>query len=132
MSSPPAFSGVRVALSLVFCVVFCRSLFVLFLFAIVLSDLRCMAADYPCGIVTHVQYNGSDMENTCNWMITSLRRDIVIEVYLQIVASQESKQSYICVLDVSTLHLTTTFRFDYRLVPTVCYFCFVFVFILSE
>jgi hypothetical protein len=29
MSSPPVFSGVRVARSLVFCVVFCRSLFVL-------------------------------------------------------------------------------------------------------
>ena len=35
----PVFSGVRCARSLVFCVVFCRSLFVLFLLAIVLSFL---------------------------------------------------------------------------------------------
>ena len=39
MSSLPVFSGVRVVLSLVLCLVFCRSLFVLlsFLLAIVLS-----------------------------------------------------------------------------------------------
>jgi hypothetical protein len=36
-SLPPVFGGVRVARSLVFCLVFCRSLFVLFLWAIVLS-----------------------------------------------------------------------------------------------
>ena len=45
---------VRVAQSLVFCVVFCRSLFVLlflFLLAVVLSvTLRIMASDYPFGI----------------------------------------------------------------------------------
>ena len=35
----PGFSGVRVAQSLVFCVMYCRSLFVLFLLAIVLSVL---------------------------------------------------------------------------------------------
>ena len=42
-SSLPAFSGVRVVRSVVFCLLFCRSLFVLFLLAIVLSffvDLR--------------------------------------------------------------------------------------------
>ena len=31
-------SGIRVVRSLVFCIMFCRSLFVLFLFAIVLSS----------------------------------------------------------------------------------------------
>jgi len=41
----PVFSGVRVALSLVFCVVFCISLFVLFLLAIVLSVLRYSPVD---------------------------------------------------------------------------------------
>ena len=46
---PSAFSGVGVARSLVFCVVFCRSLFFLFL-AIVFSVLRFTASDYPFGI----------------------------------------------------------------------------------
>jgi hypothetical protein len=42
---------VRVAWSLVFCVVFCRLLFVLFLLAIVLSViLRFINSDYPFGI----------------------------------------------------------------------------------
>ena len=43
LSSPPVFSGVRVTRSLVLCVIFCRSLFVLL--AIVLSVL----SDYPFG-----------------------------------------------------------------------------------
>ena len=43
MSSPPVFSGVRVARSLVFCVVFCRSLFVLLPFFI--WPLRCLSFD---------------------------------------------------------------------------------------
>ena len=37
LSSPPDFSGIRVGRALVFCVVFCRFLFVLFLLVIVLS-----------------------------------------------------------------------------------------------
>jgi len=37
MNSSPVISGVRVARALVFCVVFCRLLFVFFLLAIVLS-----------------------------------------------------------------------------------------------
>ena len=52
MSSSPVFSGVRVAQSFFFCVVFCRSLFVLlsfFLLSIVLSaDLRLLIT--PFGI----------------------------------------------------------------------------------
>jgi hypothetical protein len=51
----PDFSGIRVARCLVFCVMFCRSLFVLlplYLLAIVLSVLRIMASDYPFGIFT--------------------------------------------------------------------------------
>jgi len=51
MNLPTVFSGVHIARSLVFCVVFCRSLFVLlpfFFLAIVLSVLlRITASDYP-------------------------------------------------------------------------------------
>jgi hypothetical protein len=45
----PVFSGVRVARSVVFCVVFCRSLFALFVLAIVLSVLRFTASEYQFG-----------------------------------------------------------------------------------
>ena len=49
LSSLPVLSGVRVALSLVFCVVFCTELFVFL--AIVLSVLlRFTASDYSFGI----------------------------------------------------------------------------------
>ena len=47
-SSPPVFSGIRVAKYFVFCAVFCRSLFVLL--AIVLSVLWFTASDYSFGI----------------------------------------------------------------------------------
>jgi hypothetical protein len=48
LSSPSVFSGVRVTRSLVLCVVFCRSLFVVFLLAIVLSVLlRSTDSVYP-------------------------------------------------------------------------------------
>ena len=51
MSSSPVFSEVRVARSLVFCVVFCRSFLVLFLSTIVLSVLlRFTDSDYPFGM----------------------------------------------------------------------------------
>ena len=51
LSSPPVFSGVHNARSLVFCVMFCRSSFVLYLLAIVLSVLlRFTASDYSFGI----------------------------------------------------------------------------------
>ena len=50
LSSTPGFSGVRVAQYLVFCVVFCRSLLVLFLLALVLSVLYFTASDYNFGI----------------------------------------------------------------------------------
>jgi hypothetical protein len=51
ISSPPVISAVRVARSLVFCVVLCRWLFVLFLLAIVLSILlRLTTSDYLFGI----------------------------------------------------------------------------------
>ena len=46
-SSPSVFSGVRVAQSLIFCVVFCRSLFVFFFLATELSVLLWItASDY--------------------------------------------------------------------------------------
>ena len=55
-SSSPVFNGVRV--SLVFCVVFCISLFVLFLLAIVLSVLiRFTDSDYTFGIFKLVLTN---------------------------------------------------------------------------
>ena len=44
---PWVFSWIRIARSLVFCVVFCRSLFVLFLLAIVVSVLRYADSYYP-------------------------------------------------------------------------------------
>jgi hypothetical protein len=47
LSSLPVFSGIRVAQSLVLCVVFCRTLFVLFLLTISLSVLWCTTSDYP-------------------------------------------------------------------------------------
>ena len=58
MSSPLVFSGIRIAQYLVFCVVFCTSLFVLlgffFVLPIVLSDLlRFTASDYPFVILKH-------------------------------------------------------------------------------
>ena len=50
LSSPQVFSGVRVVRSLVFCALFCRSLFVLFRLVIVLSVLlRFVVYDYPFG-----------------------------------------------------------------------------------
>ena len=60
----PAFSGVRVTRSLVFCVVFCRSLFVLFLLTIVLSVLRITASDYPFGVFKpHLPFPPSPLLN---------------------------------------------------------------------
>jgi hypothetical protein len=51
MNSPPVFSGVRVDWSLVLFVVFCRSLFVLFLLTIVLSVLlRFTDSDHHFGV----------------------------------------------------------------------------------
>ena len=54
MSSPPLFNLICVARSLVFCVVFCRSLFVLFFWVIMLSVLRRFTySDYLFGIFKH-------------------------------------------------------------------------------
>jgi hypothetical protein len=50
LSSPTVFSGVRVTRSLVLCVMFCRSLFVLFLLVIVLYVLRFTDSHYLVGI----------------------------------------------------------------------------------
>ena len=51
LSSPPVFSGIRVARSFVFCLMFGRSSFVLFLLTIVLSVLlHFTASDCPFGI----------------------------------------------------------------------------------
>ena len=47
---PPVFSAVRVAQSLVFCVVFCRSLFFFFV-SFLLFILQLTASVYPSGIL---------------------------------------------------------------------------------
>ena len=59
LSSPPVFSGVCFTRSLVLCVMFCRSLFVLFLLAIMLSvHLRFTDSDYHFGIfITYELWN---------------------------------------------------------------------------
>jgi hypothetical protein len=44
------FSGVRVGLSIVFCIMFCRALFIHFLLANIFSVLQFTASDYPFGI----------------------------------------------------------------------------------
>ena len=46
LSSPPDFSGIRVAQSLIICKVFCISFFVLFLFVVESSVLRYTTSDY--------------------------------------------------------------------------------------
>jgi len=54
LSSPPVLSWVRVTRSVVLCIMFCRSLFVLFLLAIVLFVfLRFTDSDYSFGIFKH-------------------------------------------------------------------------------
>jgi hypothetical protein len=54
----PVFSGVRVVRSLVFCVVFCRSLFVIFLLTIVLFVLRFTDTDYHFGNIQTLRLYG--------------------------------------------------------------------------
>ena len=49
-NSLPVFTGVQVAQSLAFCVVFCRSLFVLFFLSLYCVLLRFMASDYTFDI----------------------------------------------------------------------------------
>jgi hypothetical protein len=50
LNSHPRISGIRVAQSLIFCIVFCSSLFVCFLLAIMwFVLLRLMASDSPLG-----------------------------------------------------------------------------------
>ena len=51
LSSPPVFSGVRVARFLILCVMYCRSLFVLCLLPIVLSVLLSFAHCVVCSSV---------------------------------------------------------------------------------
>ena len=59
LTLPPVFSWVCVAWSLVYCVMFCRSLFVLFLWIIVLSVLlRFTASDYPL-VSSNLSYQAS-------------------------------------------------------------------------
>ena len=63
MNSRPVFSGVRVAQSLVFCVVYCGSLFVIFFLVIAFYFLRFTASNYPFGIVklfSHITRGGNN------------------------------------------------------------------------
>jgi hypothetical protein len=52
VGSSPVFSGFRVAQSVVFCVVFCRSLHFSYL-VVILSVFRFTASGYPFGIFKH-------------------------------------------------------------------------------
>jgi len=62
LNSLPIFSEVRVTLILVLCVMLCRSLFVLFLLAIVLAVLlRFTDSDYPL-VSSHSSYRFSKLE----------------------------------------------------------------------
>ena len=66
LSSLSIFSRVHISQSLVFCVVFCRSLFVLFLLGIVLSVLlQITASDYPFGIFE--LFSWYKVENKSYW-----------------------------------------------------------------
>jgi len=66
LGSPPGFSGVRAARSLMFCVVFCRLFFVPFL-AIVLYVLPLFtASEYPFDIFKYFLYcTGGGMLGVC-------------------------------------------------------------------
>jgi len=97
MSSPPVFNGVRVAQSLVSYVVFCRSLFVLFLLTIVLSALlRFMASNYIFGISKLFSPKFSKVD------VKVLPPPLFIEVT---VPREEIVTSYINVVEVSMLPL---------------------------
>ena len=50
LSSPAVFSGIRVARTFVFCAMFCRSLFLLFLLVIASSALQFTVSAYPFDI----------------------------------------------------------------------------------
>jgi hypothetical protein len=56
---------------------------------------------------------------------TNLTLPLFIEVSLP---SQESEQSYICVIGVSILPFSFLLIFDFGIVPTVWYFCFSLLF----
>jgi len=52
-------SGVRVPQSLVLCIVFCRSLFVLLLLTIVVFVLRLTASEIPPSVSSHFSYHSA-------------------------------------------------------------------------
>jgi len=56
LCSPPMLSGVPVTRSLVLCVMFCKSLFVLFHLVIVSSGLRFTDSEYTVGIFKLCSY----------------------------------------------------------------------------
>ena len=77
LSSPPGFYCGRVAESLVFCVVFCRSSFVFFLpFFFWSVLLRITASDYTFGINSYyilVFVTRINLQNNGEWIIQHLR-----------------------------------------------------------
>ena len=78
LGSTSVFSGVRVARSLVFCVVFWGSLFVLFILTIVLSVLRFMDSNYSFNIFKHnfnvnrPVWHNCQRETILPWFLTSV------------------------------------------------------------
>jgi hypothetical protein len=78
LSSPPVFCGVHVT-RLVLCEVFCRSLFVLFLLAIVLSGLQFTDSDYPFGILKLFLYNNVVLSLDYTKIVTMVE-DIVYNI----------------------------------------------------
>ena len=124
-SSPPDFSGVHPTRSIVFCVVFYRSLFVLFLLAIVLSILLWYTDfDYPLGIFklflcgkhinndmwpTHQQcYVTNTLIMLCDQHIDNLMWHIVFALSSNIVCWYvnwiKSRYSSIIIEVIQTLH----------------------------
>ena len=73
MRTHPVFVGVCVARSLVFCVVFGRSIFVLFLLTIMLSVLRFTDYNYHFGIFIHKVYQLSNNKHQYNIIKVSWR-----------------------------------------------------------
>jgi hypothetical protein len=78
ISSPLGFSGVCVARSLGFCVIFCRSLFVHFHLVIVLSVLQFTASDYPLGSSKFLHWLIAN--KYLHFLVKSLREQQIIEI----------------------------------------------------
>jgi hypothetical protein len=92
LSCAPFFSGVPVTRSFILCVMFCRSLFVLFLLALMLSVLP-------------ISYEACVHR-------TSLTPPLFNEVPVPNAVCHESERLCICILSVTILPFSTIFRFE--------------------